>query len=114
MIGSYLKIKKTPKSNIWFQELTHLGYGLGVCEALREARVGVGAVWVGLWRVLERSADCIGNVRLLQPRARAGPLPYCWRGARLRDVGTLGSLFVLVPEAAVAPLTVWVVDLLAV
>lgn len=94
--------------------MTHLGYGLGVSEALREARVGVGAVWVGLWRVLESPTGCIGNVWLLQPRARAGPLPYCRSGARLRHVRTLGSFFILVPKATIAPLAVWIVDLLAV
>lgn len=69
---------------------------------------------MGLWRVLESSTGCIGNVRLLQPGARAGPLPYCRRGAGLRHVRTLGSFVVLVPKATIAPLAVWIVDLLAV
>lgn len=94
--------------------IAYLGYGLWVGEALWEARVGVGAVWVGLWRVLESPTGCIGNVLLLQPRSWPGSLSDRWGRTGLSHIRALGSLVVVVPQATVAPLAVRVINLLAV
>lgn len=92
----------------------HLAYRLRVGETLGEARVGVGTVWVGLRRVPQSPTGSIGNILLLQPGSWPRSLPDSWCRARLGHVGALGSLVIFVPQAAVAPLAVRVVDLLAV
>lgn len=95
-------------------QVSYLGGGLSVSQTLREAGVGVGAVRVGLGGVLEGPPSGVGHHLLLQAGAGARPLPDGRRGAGLGHVGALGPLVVLVPQAAVAPLAVGVVDLLAV